>query len=58
MAGIDKSGNELHSEAEAPSGARREGGAMRRPEGAGRNEVETVFPLKGGCREATGGWSA
>ena len=41
--------------AEAPSGACREGGAMRRPGGTGRNEVKTAFPLTRGMSRSDRG---
>ena len=48
----------LHFEArraEAPAGACRERGAMRRPGGTDRNEVEGACPLTGGSGVAGGG---
>ena len=41
---------------EAPPGACREGGAMRRPEGTGRNEVEGACPLHRGLSRSDWGF--
>ena len=41
--------------AEAPAGACREGGAMRRPGGTDRNVSGGRFPLEGGCRDSDRG---